>query len=261
MRGLLIYATAAAFLVATGIASHAAMKEVPYPLVKLRLDEAYTPDGAFAKMQKSFADAIAKKDAQALFSLVGPTFVWMSQGELSNRFDLGRDALHNFKVVFGFREFGKDADGPVADGPNWEALTTFAADKFFYAATDTLVCGPTGATIADERIFDTARRMIGADDSVEWYFTVAETAATATPSDGGSTVGRVSQLALPAMNVYPPSPGGPSAPPATHLQVLLPSGKSGWIPISAAIPLVTDRLCYAVTPDGNWKIAGFDQAQ
>ena len=26
-------------------------------------------------------------------------------------------------------------------------------------------------------------------------------------------------------------------------------------------PLVTDRLCYAVTPDGNWKIVGFDQAQ
>jgi hypothetical protein len=41
----------------------------------------------------------------------------------------------------------------------------------------------------------------------------------------------------------------------------LPSGKGGWIPASAAIPLVTDRLCYAVTSDGSWKIAGFDQAQ
>ena len=260
MRGLLIYATAAAFTVATAISSHAAMKEVPYPLVKLKLDEAYTPDGAFAKMQKSFADAVAKKDSQALFALVGPTFVWMSQGELHNQFDLGRDALHNFKVVFGFRESGKDADGPVADGPNWEALAAFAADKFFYTATDTLVCGPTGATIADDRIYESARQTIAADDSVEWYFTVAETAATATPSDAGSPVGRVSQLALPVMAVYPSSPGT-SELPATHLQVLLPSGKSGWIPISAAIPLVTDRLCYAVTPDGSWKIAGFDQAQ
>jgi hypothetical protein len=261
MRGLLIYASAAAFLVAANIASLAAMKEVPYPLVKLQLDEPYTPDAAFAKMQKSFADAVAKKDAQALFSLVGPTFVWMSQGELSNQFDLGRDALHNFKVVFGFREFGKDADGPVADGPNWEALAAFAADKFFYAATDTLVCDPTGATVVDDRVFDSAKQTIAADDSVEWYFTVAETTATANPTDTGSPVGRVNQLALPVINVYPLLPGAKSGPPATHVQVLLPSGKSGWIPISSAVPLVTDRLCYAVTPDGNWKIAGFDQAQ
>jgi hypothetical protein len=123
------------------------------------------------------------------------------------------------------------------------------------------VCGPTGATIADDRIFDTAKQTIGADDSVEWYFTVTETAATAAPGDAGSPVGRVSRLALPAMSVYPSSPGGQSGLPATHVQVLLPSGKSGWIPLSAAVPLVTDRLCYAVTADGNWKIAGFDQAQ
>jgi hypothetical protein len=260
MRGLRIYATAAAFMVAANVASPAAMKEVPYPLVKLQLDEAYTPDAAFAKMQKSFADAVAKKDAQALFSLVGPTFVWMAQGELSNQFDLGRDALHNFKVVFGFRELGKDADGAVAGGPNWEALTAFAADKFFYAATDTLVCGPTGAMVVDDRVFDSAKQTIAADDSVEWYFTVTDTTATAAPTGPGSSVGSVSRLALPVLNVYPPA-GGQPGPPATHVQVLLPSGKSGWIPTSAAIPLVTDRLCYAVTPDGNWKIAGFDQAQ
>ena len=260
MRGLLVCASAAAFMAATGVASHAAMKEVPYPLVKLQLDEPYTPDAAFAKMRNSFADAVAKKDAQALFSLVGPTFVWLSQGQLHNQFDPGRDALHNFKVVFGFRDFGKDADTPVADGPNWPALAAFAGDKYFYRGTDTLVCGPTGATIADDRIFDTAKQTIGADDLVEWYFTVTETAATATPTDGGSTVGRVSQLALPVMDVYPSSPVGQSELPATHLRVLLPSGKSGWIPISAAVPLVTDRLCYAVTADGSWKISAFDQS-
>jgi hypothetical protein len=261
MHGLFVCAAAAAFTIATNIASLAAMKEVPYPLVKLQLDQAYEPDAAFAKMQKTFADAVAKKDAQALFALVGPTFVWTSQGELNEQLDFGRDALHNFKVVFGFREFGKDADGAVADGPNWATLAAFAADKFFYTATGTLVCGPTGATVADDAVFDTAKQKIGADDAVEWYFTVADTTATAAPTGPGSSVGRVSQIALPVMNVYPPSAEGQPGLPATHLQVLLPSGKSGWIPAAAAVPLVTDRLCYAVTPDGNWKIAGFDQAQ
>jgi len=113
----------------------------------------------------------------------------------------------------------------------------------------------------DDTAFETARQRIGADDSVEWYFTVAETtAATAAPTDAGSPVGRVGRVALPVMNVYPQAPEGQPGPPVTHLQVLLPSGRSGWIPISAAFPLATDRLCYAATPDGTWKIAGFDQA-
>jgi hypothetical protein len=260
MRGLVISATAAAFMVATNVASLAAMKEVAYPAVKVKIDEAHTTDAAFAKMQKSFADAVAKKDTHALFSLVGPTFVWMSQGEINGQFDFGRDALHNFKVVFGFTEYGKDADGGVADGPYWDTLSAFAADKDFYAAGDTIVCGPRGAVVEDDSVFDSAKQKIGADDSVEWYFTVADTAATATPT-GGASVGRVGQVALPVMDMFPPTPEGQPAPPPTHLQVLLPSGKSGWIPISAALPLVTDRLCYAHTPDGGWKIAGFDQAE
>src|ERR1700736_2014696 len=116
MRGLFIFGIAAAYMVATNTASLAAVKEVPYPAVKVELAEAYTPDAAFEKMRKAFAEAVAKKDTQALFSLVGPTLVWMSQGAAIDQFDFGRDALHNFKVVFGFRETGKDTDGGVPDG-------------------------------------------------------------------------------------------------------------------------------------------------
>ena len=54
---------------------------------------------------------MASRNAAALFALVGPTFVWTSQGALTNEFDPGRDALHNFKVVFGFRAAGASADG------------------------------------------------------------------------------------------------------------------------------------------------------
>ncbi len=45
----------------------------------------------------------------------------------------------------------------------------------------------------------------------------------------------------------------------THLEVLLPSGKSGWIPAAAARPLVSSRLCYSKTRAGEWKITLFDQ--
>jgi hypothetical protein len=56
---------------------------------------------------------VANRDTQALFSLVGPTFVWVSQGGLVDQFAFGRDALHNFKVVFGFREPGKDVEDQI----------------------------------------------------------------------------------------------------------------------------------------------------
>ena len=62
---------------------------------------------AFDAMRKALADAIARKDAGALFGLVEPTFVWTVESESTDQFDMGRDALHNFKVAFGFHEFGK----------------------------------------------------------------------------------------------------------------------------------------------------------
>lgn len=261
MRDLAILVTAMAFAIAADTACLAAVKEVAYPAVKVQLPDAYHADAAFRKMQKSFADAVAKKDAQALFSLVGPTFVWTSGGELDDQFDFSGDALQNFKVVFGFRQFGKRVDGGVADGPFWDTLAAFAANTTFDPSSETLVCGPIQATIVDDGAFESAKKTIGADDSVDWYFTVADTSVTAARTGGGSPIGRANQIALPVVDVYPQVLEGQSGPPTTHLKVLLPSGKSGWIPISAAIPLNADRLCYAHLPSGEWKIALFDQAE
>jgi hypothetical protein len=258
---LSILVSAMAFAATADNVCLADVKAVAYPAVKVELSPAYQPDADFQKMQKSFADAVAKKDAQALFSLVGPTFVWTSGGELDDQFDFSGDALQNFKVVFGFRQVGKRFDGGVLDGPFWDSLAAFAANTTFDNTAQTLVCGPIAASVADSNAFVNAKKTIGADDSVDWYFTVADTSVTATPAGGGSPVGRANQLALPVIDVYPPVPAGQSGPPTTHLKVLLPSGKSGWIPIAAAIPLNADRLCYTHLPSGEWKIALFDQAE
>jgi hypothetical protein len=261
MRSILISVTSAVFMVATHGASQAALKQVPYTAVKVELTQPYTPNAAFEKLRAAFADAVAKKNTDGLFSLVGSTFVWLSQGQIGEQFDFGRDALHNFKVVFGFREAGKDVDGGVADGPFWDTMAEFAADKTFYVASASLVCGPTAATVVDEAAFERAKQRIGADESVEWYFVIADTSATATPAGTGAPVGRVSQVALPILQVNPPAVEGQPHRPPTHLQVLLPSGKSGWISAASARPLVTDRLCYSANPAGEWKITAFDQAE
>jgi hypothetical protein len=253
MRSFLISVAAVASVAALNTASLAEVKQGPYTAVKVRTAQAFSPDQAFTRMQSAFAEAVAAKDEAALLALVGPTFLWMSSGDLNDQFDFGRGPLDNFKALFGF-------NGTAAGGPLWDVLATFAADKAFYVATETLVCGPTSAVVVDEDEFNDARKKIGADASVEWYYTLSDTTVNGRPNGMGATVGHVNQLALPVLGVFPAAKEGQPKPTATHLQVLLPSGKSGWIPIAGALPLVTDRLCYAMTADGEWKLAAYDQA-
>ena len=241
----------------------AAIKKLPYTEVKVDLADVYQPDAAFKTMRKAFTDAVNKKDAAALFGQVGPTFVWTTNSGANEQFDMGRDALHNFKVLFGFRQAGKDQDGGVDDGPYWDALASFVPDSLgFYDHPDAgnLVCSPMLAAPADEKLQQAAEKKLGTDDDpVEWNVVVAETAVTAKPGDTGAPLAKISKVAVPVLANHPPSPeNGPAVTP-THIEVLLPSGRSGWIPASAAVPLFSDRLCFSKTASGGWKISGFDQ--
>jgi hypothetical protein len=146
MRALVVFVAAAAASLATGTATFAQVKKIPYAEVKVDLPESFTPDAALQNTRKAFVDAVTKKDANALFALVGPTFVWLSQNTPSEQFDMGRDALHNFKVAFGFREYGTDSDGNVPEGPFWDSLEGFASDGSLYQDVGSLVCGPVSAT-------------------------------------------------------------------------------------------------------------------
>jgi hypothetical protein len=80
------------------------------------------------------------------------------------------------------------------------------------------------------------------------------------PGDTGTPVAKVGTIAMPLLSFYPPEKEGTPSPPPTHFEVLLPSGRTGWVPVSAVRPLKSDHLCYARTPAGEWKIASIDQA-
>jgi hypothetical protein len=240
----------------------AEIKEVAYPEIKVTLNEAYQPDAAFEKMRAAFADAVAKKDVNALTTLVAPTFLWTIDSQMADELDLGRDAIHNFKVVFGFRAAGSDTDGGVEDGPYWDALAAFANDPTYYRATDSgnLVCGPIGAEIADQATFEQADKKLSTEDeAAEWYFTLASTDVAKSPTETGTPTTKIGAIALPVLGSYPEPHEGQPAPQPTQLQVLLPSGQTGWILAAAARPLFSARLCYAKTPSGDWKIAAVDE--
>jgi hypothetical protein len=139
-------------------------------------------------------------------------------------------------------------------GIYWDVLTAFAEEPSFYIANDAsaLVCGPMTAEVADDTAFEEARRKIDAiNEPVEWYFTLAaETPVAMAADDTGTPVAKVGTIAMPLLGFYPPEREG--APPLpTHYEVLLPSGRTGWVPVTAVRPLETDHLCYAPGDSGG----------
>ena len=253
---------AAAWLIATP--ALAAVKKVPYPEVTVEIAAAQLPEASFGPFWRAFSDAVKSRNAAALLALVGPGFVWTSQGAITAEFDPARDALHNFKVVFGFRQHGRDEDGGVENGPYWEELAQFAADPVFYSASDktSLICGPLLAEVTDAAVFEQARKSIeSGDDSGSWYFTAGETAVARAPGDTGAPVGKLGKVAFPVIGVHPPAREGAVAPIPTHYEVLLPAGTTGWIAASAAGSLANNRLCYAKSKEGRWMIGVLDRAR
>lgn len=240
-----------------------AVKKTPYPEVKVDIAEAFKPDDAFKAMRAAFTAAIAKKNAAGLFALVGPNFVWTVNGALSEDLNLGGSALDNFKVVFGFRAPGAATDGGVENGPFWDDLGFFASDATFYKDANfaNLICGPMLAEASDEDTFEEAGDKVDTpDDPTVWYFTLAETTVKASPDPKAATVGKVGTVALPLISMHPAQEGD-APPPPTQIEVLLPSGRTGWVPISAARPMVSNRLCYAKTSEGKWTVVMFSEVR
>ena len=248
-------------LIVSGSVS-ADVKKTAYPQVKVELAPAYTPDTAFNSFRKEFIDAVTKKDAQALFALVAPGFVWAQNNNLTNDFDPGRDAQHNFRVVFGFRALGRDADGEVENGPLWDSLAALANDGSYYLSRPNLVCSPAAAAIVDEGVFEQARAKIETpDEGADWYFTLRSTPVTKEPGDKGVPIATLELEAVPVLKIHPSSDQDQPGSAPTHYEVLLPSGRTGWIPASAARSLQADHLCYALTAKREWKIAIYDSAE
>jgi hypothetical protein len=238
----------------------AAVKKVPYPEVKIEVPPPFKGDAAFDAARKALAEAVAKKDLAALSALVAPNFTWTTGGEPSGQYDKAKDGLHNFKVAFGFRPYGKDVDGETQDGPQWGLLADFAAEvNFAQTRNAETVCGP-ALPNPDGEAFERASHQIEeATQPAEWVYSLAELTLTANPG-GGAPVGKAAGITLPVVGTKPPlRPGQPANP--TDLELLLPSGKSGWVPVSAVRPLSADQFCLAKAPGGEWKIAGYDQAE
>jgi hypothetical protein len=271
----------------------ATVEKVPYPEIRAVLAEPYTPDAAFEAMRRTFADAVARRDAAAIFALVGPTFALTLRHQLSDQLNVRNDAVDNFKIVFGFRNMPVSRKRPVVigsgngniniginngninsgepavdvdlapkKGPLWDRLAALAGEtSFSRAGKSNLVCGPVGADPADPDLFEEASTtFITESEPAEWYFTLIPASVYRTPDSGDAPIARIGTLIVPLLGTYPSARGGrPAA--ASYLEILLPSGKAGWILASVARPLDTGRLCYGKMPDGSWRISAYDRTE
>jgi hypothetical protein len=231
---------------------------VTYPQVRVQLAPAYTPDADFDMFRKKFLSAIESKNLLALSELVAPGFVWTVDNALGADFDPGRDAQHNFRVAFGFRGVGEVADGEV-ENADWNLLKSFAEDDSLYQVGDgdNLVCSPNAATIVSTEVYErAAARVDAAIDDVQWFFTLRATTVAKAPDDTGTPIGKISVEAVPVLSTHPQDADKP-----THLEILLPSGRRGWIPANVARPLQGDRLCYVRNVGREWRIGIFDAAE
>lgn len=234
----------------------AAVKKAPYPEVKVEELAPFQGDASFETMRKKFADVVAKKDLAALATLIDAGFQWTAGGEPAEEFDAARDGVHNFKVAFGFRPHGKDADGPTPVGAQWDLLSSFSVLEYFsMEPQSTVVCGPATVAPVDPAVFDQAITAVDEETApTEWVYVIDEAALTSTPI-GGPPAGMVSLAAMPVVSTHP------AGQEPTHVELLLPSGKTGWLPLSSVDFMAVSRLCFEQATPGEWKIVAFDQAE
>ena len=250
------------FVLAAALATSPALaiKKVPYPEVAVRVLPVFKGDAGLTGLRKKLADAVAAQDLAATISLVAPNFRWTTGGATSDEFDVKRDAAHNFKVAFGFRVAGRDADGPTEIGPQWGLLEFFARDETLtQEAGSPLVCGSTLAKVTNSATLEIAlNRVDEENDLSEWVYMIDDTALTSNPT-GGTTVARARNAAMPIVSVHPAPVEGKATPAPTHFELLLPSGRTGWAPVKDLRPLFVDRVCFSKIGE-DWRISLYDQA-
>jgi hypothetical protein len=239
----------------------AAIKKTPYPEVRVEVQAEAKAEPALDAMRKQLADAIKRRNTGLLYEFVGPIFFWNINGEPSEQFDKNRDAMHNFKVAFGFRQFGRGSDNQNPENQLWETLDDIVSGSalFQMQGNPGVLCGPASAEpVSDEAMDKAIERIESEDEDSEWVYSLGEIKLTEKPGGGGA-VETVSKLAMPIAATHPPTQPLGNNPLPTHFQLLLPSGKTGWVDVDAVQLLAVDKLCYGKGADGAWKIVGYDQ--
>ena len=213
----------------------------PYKPVAITLPPALN-DASFDAFRKHLGQIAEKKDRAALARLVAAHFFWIPEDK--DIADKRKSAIDNLVKALGL-------DG--ADGFGWEALAAYAAEAT--ATPDPqrqgVFCAPAEPSF-DEKAADELANTTHTD-AADWAFPIRDGIEVRAAAKPDAAV--VDKLGLYLVRVLADeSPA--NAVMATFLKVLTPSGKVGYVPFDAILPIGGEQLCY-VREAGAWKITGF----
>jgi hypothetical protein len=177
-----------------------------------------------------------------LAALVAASFFWIPED--ADLADKTKSAIDNLAKALSL-------DG--ADAFGWEALATYAAEATVmpYPQRTGVFCAPAEAAY-DEKAADELANTTQTDAS-DWAFPVRDGIEVHAAAKQDAPV--VDKLGLYLVRVLADdSPA--NAVLATFAKVMTSSGKVGYVPIDAILPIGGEQLCYVKEASG-WKIAGF----
>lgn len=213
----------------------------PYKPVAITLPQPQK-DAAFVAFRGKLADVATKTDTAALAKLVvAKGFFW--DHETGDRADPRQSGFDNLAAALGLKK------GP---GPGWDLIANFAGDPTASEPPNHkgFMCAPADPGF-DPRAFgelldDTQTEIY------EWGYPVGDgLEVRAAPLTSSEVVGKVG---LNFIRVI--ADNSPAAAVAAQVKVVLPSGKTGYIPADQLAPLGNDQLCY-IKEGGAWKVGGY----
>jgi hypothetical protein len=213
----------------------------PYKPITITLPPAMN-DPSFDAFRKQLGEIAQKKDRAALAKLVAANFFWIPED--TDLADKKKSPIDNL------------AKAMLLDGANavgWDALAAYAAETTAMAdpQRNGVFCAPAEPAF-DERAADELANATQTD-AADWAFPVRDGIDVRATAKKDAPV--VDKLGLYLVRVLADdSPA--NAVLAAFIKVMLPSGKIGYVPVEAVLPIGGEQLCY-VKEGAGWKLAGF----
>jgi hypothetical protein len=199
-------------------------------------------DPSLDAFRKELGDIAKKKDRAALAAkIVAKGFFW--HREDTNTADAKKSGIDNLAAALGL---------DAKDGSGWEALAAYVADATAEPVAEMkgVVCTPSAPGF-NEKDLEQATQATKTDPT-EWAYPA--TPGLEVRSKPTTTAPVVEKLGPNLLRLYPDDQQTETT--ADWIRIVTPAGKTGYVLVSAIMPLVSDQLCY-VKDAAGWKIAGF----
>jgi len=201
-------------------------------------------DPSFEAFRKQLADVAQRKDRAGLAKVVvAQDFFW--EGESGDKADKKKAGIDNLAAAVALDD---------KDGIGWDAISGAAQEPTLepYADRKGVMCSPASPQF-DEKALAAATKATQTDQS-EWGFPTIAGITVRGAAQASAPV--VDKLGLELVRVMPEAPAADAKQPPAFMRVVTPSGKVGYVPTEAILPLTSDQVCYLKDASG-WKIAGY----